>query len=89
MNENSNPPGNRPGSPASECGATALVLSVVVAELREGLRAHAIRAGEVACRTVRPGVSVIDVSGMSVGDAAVLAVALNESAPGAGPSADG
>lgn len=85
MNENPNPPWHTPSYPA----ATAHTVAAVLAELRKGLRAHAIRAGEVACRTVRPGVSVIDVSGMSVGDAAVLAVALNEAAPGAQPSADG
>ena len=85
MNENPNPPRHTP----SCAGPSAPTIAAVLTELRNGLRAHAIRAGEVACRTVRPGVPVIDVGGMSVGDAAVLAVALNESAPGAGPSADG
>ncbi|MDJ1134129.1 hypothetical protein [Streptomyces iconiensis] len=69
--------------------ATELALSAVVAELRKGLRAHDIRARDVVSRTAHQGRSGVDVRGMSLGDAAVLAVVLNESAPGAKPASDG
>ncbi|MDJ1137766.1 hypothetical protein [Streptomyces iconiensis] len=57
-----------------------MTISAVVAELHKGLRAHDIRARGVTGRAHResPGVDVI---GLSLGDAAVLALVLNESAP--------
>ena len=66
---------------AAQNNGVGLALAAVVAELREGLRAHDIRARDVGGTATVGHPARVDVSGLSLGDAAVLALVLNESAP--------
>lgn len=87
MHETPNPqpygqrsPDGRAGRPGHGTPAEALTISAVVAELRRGLRAHDIRARDVIGRSTHGEGPAFEVAGMSLGDAAMLALVLNEAA---------
>ena len=87
MHESPNPQPYGQRSPDRTTGrqatpAEALTISAVVAELRKGLRAHDIRARDVVGRSTHGAAPTFEVAGMSLGDAAVLALVLNEAAAG-------